>query len=212
MTTWRHVLGQLSARHDLTPDEASWAMGEVMAGAATPAQISALAIALRVKGEAPAELLGMVEAILANAIRVPLSSSAVDVVGTGGDGAHTVNISTMAALVVAGCGVPVLKHGNRAISSRAGTADVLEALGVAIDIPTDAVATCLAEAGIAFCFAPAHHPGFRHAGPVRKELGVPTVFNVLGPLCNPGQPPAALLGCADLRMAPLLAPVQCDRG
>lgn len=212
MTDWAAVLGRLSARHDLTSEQAAWAMSQVMSGQATPAQIAALAIALRVKGEAVAELTGMVEAILDNAVRVPLSAPAVDVVGTGGDGAHTVNISTMAAFVVAGCGVPVLKHGNRAISSKSGTADVLEALGVAVDLPPALVSTCLAQAGMAFCFAPAHHPGFRHAGPVRRELGVATVFNVLGPLCNPGQPAAALLGCADVRMAPLLAHVQCERG
>ena len=167
---------------------------------------------LRVKGETAVEIEGMVTAILDNASLVSLDRTAVDVVGTGGDGAHTVNISTMAALVVAGAGAPVLKHGNRAISSRSGTADVLESLGVAITMPPKLVSSCVADAGIAFCFAPAHHPGFRHAGAVRKELGVPTIFNALGPLCNPGQPAAALIGCADLRLAPILAQVQADRG
>jgi anthranilate phosphoribosyltransferase len=123
-----------------------------------------------------------------------------------------VNISTMAALTVAGAGIPVLKHGNRAISSKAGTADVLEALGVAINMPTTLLSSCVADAGIAFCFAPAHHPAMKYAGAVRKELGIPTVFNVLGPLSNPGQPAASLLGCADLRLAPVLAQVQLDRG
>jgi anthranilate phosphoribosyltransferase len=154
----------------------------------------------------------MVKAMLANAIEVNLDRIAVDVVGTGGDGAHTVNISTMAALTVAGAGIPVLKHGNRAISSKAGTADVLEALGVAINMPTTLLSSCVADAGIAFCFAPAHHPAMKYAGAVRKELGIPTVFNVLGPLSNPGQPAASLLGCADLRLAPVLAQVQLDRG
>lgn len=212
MTKWRSILTLISAGADLTDDQARWAMSDIMAGEASPATIGAFLIGLRVKGETAGEVRGMVEAILASAVTVPLTGPAIDVVGTGGDGAHTVNISTMASLVVAGTGVTVLKHGNRAISSQSGTADVLEALGVAVPVPADRVATCAAEAGMAFCFAPAHHPGFAHAGPVRKELGVPTIFNVLGPLCNPGQPPAALIGCADLRLAPVLAQVQQDRG
>ena len=210
--SWKEILGLISARTELTDSQTYWAMNQIMSGTATDAQIAAYAMGLRVKGETSGEIEGMVKAILANANTVSLSAPALDIVGTGGDGAHTVNVSTMAALVAAGAGVPILKHGNRAISSKSGTADVLEALGVAISMPPELVASCVAEAGIAFCFAPAHHPGFRHAGPVRKELGVPTIFNVLGPLCNPGQPPAALLGCADLRLAPVLAQVQCDRG
>lgn len=210
--SWKEILGHITSRQDLTDEQTFWAMNNIMSGNATDSQIAGYAVGLRVKGETAAEMEGMVRAILANANTVSLDRAAVDIVGTGGDGAHTVNVSTMAALVAAGAGVPVLKHGNRAISSKAGTADVLEALGVAISMPTELVSSCVAEAGIAFCFAPAHHPGFRHAGPVRKELGVPTIFNVLGPLCNPGQPPAALLGCADLRLAPVLAQVQRDRG
>lgn len=209
---WKHVLGQIAAGNDLTAEHTFWAMSQIMAGIATDAQIAGFAVGLRVKGETATEIEGMVTAILDNATLVPLDRPAVDVVGTGGDGAHTVNISTMAALVVAGTGAPVLKHGNRAISSRSGTADVLESLGVAITMPPNLVSACVADAGIAFCFAPSHHPGFRHAGAVRKELGVPTIFNVLGPLCNPGQPAAALIGCADLRLAPILAQVQADRG
>jgi anthranilate phosphoribosyltransferase len=209
---WKKVLGQITAGNDLSAQQTFWAMGQIMAGQATDAQIAGFAMGLRVKGETAIEIEGMVKAILDNASLVTLDRPAVDVVGTGGDGAHTVNISTMASLVVAGAGVPVLKHGNRAISSRSGTADVLEALGVAISMPPTLVGSCVADAGIAFCFAPNHHPGFRHAGSVRKELGVPTVFNVLGPLCNPGQPAAALIGCADARLAPTLAQVQLDRG
>jgi anthranilate phosphoribosyltransferase len=210
--SWKEILGQISARTQLSSDQTFWAMNQIMSGVATDAQIAAYAMGLRVKGENATEIEGMVKAILANANKVTLTAPALDIVGTGGDGAHTVNVSTMAALVAAGAGVPILKHGNRAISSKSGTADVLEALGVAITMPPELVASCVAEAGIAFCFAPAHHPGFRYAGPVRKELGVPTIFNFLGPLCNPGQPPAALIGCADLRLAPVLAQVQCDRG
>lgn len=210
--SWKHILGLIAVQTDLDNGQSQWAMNEIMSGQATAAHIAAFVMGLRVKNETVEEITGMVEAILANAERVTLDYDAVDIVGTGGDGAHTVNVSTMAALTVAGLGIPVLKHGNRAISSRAGTADVLEALGVALNIPVDDVAQCVAQAGIAFCFAPAHHPGFRHAGPVRKELGIPTVFNVLGPLCNPGQPQASLLGCSDLRLAPLMAHVQQERG
>lgn len=209
---WKEVLGTLVSGRDLSFDQAFWAMNEMMSGTATDSQLAGLVIGLRVKGETPQEVSGMVKAMLANAIQVNLDRIAVDVVGTGGDGAHTVNISTMAALTVAGAGIPVLKHGNRAISSKAGTADVLEALGVAINMPPSLLSSCVAEAGIAFCYAPLHHPAMKYAANVRKELGVPTVFNVLGPLSNPGQPEAALLGCADFRLAPVLAQVQLDRG
>ena len=209
---WKEVLGTLVAGNDLSFDQAFWAMNEMMSGTATDSQLAGLVIGMRVKGETSQEVSGMVKAMLANAVEVDLDRIAVDVVGTGGDGAHTVNISTMAALAVAGAGIPVLKHGNRAISSKAGTADVLEALGVAINMPTTLLSSCVAEAGIAFCFAPAHHPAMKYAANVRKELGVPTVFNVLGPLSNPGQPEAALLGCADVRLAPVLAQVQLERG
>lgn len=210
--TWKHILGQLAQGIDLSGSEATWAMNALMSGTSTDAQIAAFVMGLKVKGETATEVGGLVEAMLANAVAVPLNQVAVDVVGTGGDGAHTVNISTMSSLVVAGTGAPVLKHGNRAISSKSGTADVLEALGVAVSMPAEHVATCLADAGIAFCFAPNHHPAMRYAATTRKELGIPTVFNVLGPLANPGQPAAALLGCADARFAPVLAQVQLNRG
>jgi anthranilate phosphoribosyltransferase len=209
--TWKHILGQLAQSVDLHASEATWAMNALMSGTSTDAQIAAFAMGLKVKGETATEVGGLVDAMLANAIAVPLDRVAVDVVGTGGDGAHTVNISTMSALVVAGTGAPVLKHGNRAISSKSGTADVLEALGVAVNMPAERVSTCLADAGIAFCFAPNHHPAMRYAATTRKELGIPTVFNVLGPLANPGQPAGALLGCADTRFAPVLAQVQLNR-
>jgi anthranilate phosphoribosyltransferase len=209
--TWKYILGQLAQSIDLQSIEASWAMNTMMSGTSTDAQIAAFVMGLKVKGETATEVGGLVEAMLSNAVAVPLDYAAVDVVGTGGDGAQTVNISTMSALVVAGTGAPVLKHGNRAISSKSGTADVLEALGVAVNMPAERVSTCLADAGIAFCFAPNHHPAMRYAATTRKELGIPTVFNVLGPLANPGQPAAALLGCADSRFAPVLAQVQLSR-
>jgi anthranilate phosphoribosyltransferase len=150
--------------------------------------------------------------MLANAVAVPVSGPAVDIVGTGADRASTVNISTMAALVVAGTGRRVVKHGNRAASSACGTADVLEELGVAIDLPADAVAATVEEVGIGFCFAPVFHPGMRHAGAPRRELGVPTAFNFLGPLTNPARVRAAAIGCADRRMAPVMAAVLARRG
>jgi anthranilate phosphoribosyltransferase len=146
----------------------------------------------------------------ATAVQLPMST--VDIVGTGGDGAHTVNISTMAAVVTAAAGVPVAKHGNRAASSSSGAADVLEALGVVIDLPAEAVARCVAEVGIGFFFAPVFHPGMRHAAAARREMGIGTVFNFLGPLTNPARPAAAAVGCADARMAPVLAAVLAGRG
>jgi anthranilate phosphoribosyltransferase len=210
--TWPSLLNALIDRHDLAAEDTTWAMNEIMSGAATPAQIAGFAIALRAKGETAAEIAGMAAGMLAHAKRVHIDGHAVDVVGTGGDQAHTVNISTMSALVAAAAGVPVVKHGNRAASSQCGTADVLETLGVRIELSADAVATCVREVGIGFCFAPVFHPALRFAGPVRRELGVPTAFNVLGPLTNPAQPSAGLIGCASTRMAPVVAEVFAGRG
>lgn len=214
--TWPDLLGALLRGDELSTDETAWAMGEIMAGEASPAQIAGFITALRAKGETPAEIAGLVRAMLAHAttvsLPVELRAAAVDVVGTGGDRAYTVNISTMAALVVAGAGVPVVKHGNRAASSACGAADLLEQLGIPLDLGPEEVARCVAEAGIGFCFAPRFHPGMRHAGPVRRELGVPTAFNLLGPLTNPAQPGACAIGCADARMAPVMAQVFAARG
>ncbi|MGK5674223.1 anthranilate phosphoribosyltransferase [Micromonospora sp. URMC 106] len=214
--TWPHLLAALLRGEELSTADTAWAMGEIMSGAATPAQIAGFAVALRAKGETSAELAGLVEAMLGRAVPVELPDAlrdtALDVVGTGGDLAHTVNISTMASLVVAGAGVRVVKHGNRAASSSCGTADVLEFLGVPLDLGPEGVARCVAEAGIGFCFAARYHPGMRHAGPVRREMGVPTFFNFLGPLTNPARPRAAAVGCFDLRMAPVMAGVFAARG
>jgi anthranilate phosphoribosyltransferase len=212
MPTWPDLLTALLAGTDLTRDQATWAMDQIMSGDATTAQVAGLVVALRAKGESADEVAGLVDAMLAHAVRVPLTVPALDVVGTGGDRAHTVNISTMAALVAAAAGAPVVKHGNRAASSQTGTADVLERLGVPLSLPPDAVLACVADAGIGFCFAAAYHPAMRHAAAPRRELGVPTVFNVLGPLANPAQPAAALIGCADARLAPVLAAVLAARG
>ena len=211
---WPAVLGRLTAGDDLAADEARAAMSEILDGAATPAQIAGYIVALRVKGETVPELTGMVEAMLAAAERVtlPPGPPAVDIVGTGGDRAHTINVSTLAALVVAGAGGRVCKHGNRAASSATGTADVLEALGVRIDCGPEDVARCVTEAGIGFCFAPRFHPAMRHAGPTRRELGVPTAFNVLGPLANPAGVQRMMIGVADDRMAERMVGVLAARG
>lgn len=218
--TWPDLLTSLLRGAELSTDDTAWAMGEVMAGNATPVQTAGFVTALRAKGETPAELAGLVKAMLGAAVPVDLAPllgagaarDAVDIVGTGGDRAHTVNISTMAALVTAGAGVRVVKHGNRAASSACGTADVLEELGVPLELGPDEVARCAAEAGIAFCFAPRFHPGMRHAAVARRELGIPTAFNFLGPLTNPARPRAGAVGCADARMAPVMAGVFAGRG
>jgi anthranilate phosphoribosyltransferase len=210
--TWPGLLSRLLARQDLPAADTAWAMGEIMSGEATPAQIAAFVVALRAKGEAADEVRGLADTMRDRATPVDLPLACVDVVGTGGDGAHTVNISSMASVVVAAAGVPVAKHGNRAASSSSGSADVLEALGVVIDLPAPGVARCVQEAGIGFFFAPVFHPGFRHTGAPRREMGIGTVFNFLGPLTNPARPVAAAIGCADLRMAPVLAAVLAGRG
>jgi len=211
---WPAILGTLTGGGSLSREVARAAMAEILTGAATPAQIAGYVIALRMKGETVDELAGMVDAMLASSERVEIDTSGpvVDIVGTGGDRAHTINVSTIAALVVAGAGGKVCKHGNRAASSACGTADVLEALGVAITLGPAGVARCVAEAGIGFCFAPRYHPAMRHAGPPRRELGVPTAFNVLGPLSNPGRVTRYLIGVADARMAERMAGVLLANG
>jgi anthranilate phosphoribosyltransferase len=210
--TWPRLLTALLARETLTAAETAWAMGEIMSGEATPAQVAGFAMALRAKGETAEEVAGLVDTMLARATPIAVSADAVDVVGTGADRANTVNISTMAAIVVAAAGVRVVKHGNRAASSKCGSADLLEELGIPVDLEVAAVERCVAEVGIGFCFAAKFHPGMRHAAMPRRELGVPTVFNFLGPLTNPGRPRAAAVGCADTRMAPVMAGVLAGRG
>jgi anthranilate phosphoribosyltransferase len=212
LQNWPSLLTALMAGHELSADDTAWAMDEIMAGDATPAQLAAFAVLLRAKGETSQELAGLVRTMVARATPVHVEGRTVDVVGTGADRAHTVNISTMAALVVAGSGRRVVKHGNRAASSSCGSADVLEELGVAIDLPPEGVQQTVAEVGIGFCFAPVFHSGMRHAGAPRRELAVPTFFNFLGPLTNPARVPAAAIGCADRRMAPVMAGVLAARG
>ncbi len=210
--TWPAVLGSLLAGESLSSEATAWAMDEVMEGSATPAQVAGFAIALRAKGETPSEVAGLVATMLSRARPLAVSGPVVDTCGTGGDRSHTVNISTMAALVVAGTGARVVKHGNRAASSTCGSADLLEALGVRIDLEPAGVARCVEEAGIGFCFAPVFHPAFRHTATPRRELGVPTVFNFLGPLTNPARPGFQAVGVADARMAGVMAGVLAARG
>lgn len=212
LQTWPGLIGRLMRREDLATADTSWVMDRVLGDEATPAQLAGFLVALRSKGETAAEIGGLAEAMMRHARRVRVDGRAVDVVGTGGDQAHTVNISSMAAVVTAAAGAPVVKHGNRAASSACGSADVLEELGVAIDLQPAGVETCVAELGIGFCFAAVFHPSMRYTGGVRRELGVPTAMNVLGPLTNPAQPGAALVGCADARIAPVIAEVFASRG
>lgn len=209
--TWSRVLGALVRAETLPIEATAWAMDQIMRGDATAAQIAGFAIALRAKGETVDEVEGLVETMYRHAEPFSVPGAIVDVVGTGGDGAHTVNISTMSAIVAAGAGARIVKHGNRAASSSSGAADVLEALGVRLDLPIARVAEVAEEAGITFCFAPVFHPAFRHAA-VRRELGVPTTFNILGPLTNPAKPRAQAVGVADRRMAPIIAGVLAKRG
>jgi anthranilate phosphoribosyltransferase len=206
---WPVILGHLMERVALSREQAHSAMAEILDGAATPAQIAAFIVALRMKGETVDELVGMVDAMLAASTRVEIDTDGpvVDIVGTGGDRAHTINVSTISALVVAGAGARVCKHGGQAASSACGSADLLEELGVAIMLGPQGVARCVEEAGMGFCVAPRYHPAMRHAGPSRRDLGIPTAFNILGPLSNPGRVRRYLLGVADERMAEGMAGV-----
>lgn len=210
--TWPQLLTQVLAGHDLSAGQMGWAMSQVMSGATPDAVLAGLLVALRAKGETVTELRALADVMLDHARRFEVEGPALDIVGTGGDRSHTVNISTMASLVAAGAGVPVVKHGNRAASSSSGSADVLQALGVRLDLSPEQAVRLLDEAGITFCFAQSFHPSFRFAAGVRRDLGIPTAFNVLGPLTNPGQPRYAAIGVADPRMAPLIAGVFAERG
>jgi len=211
-TAWPSLIGALIRGEALTADETAWAMNEIMDGAATPAQIAGFAVALRMKGETPGEVSGLAEAMMEHASPIAVPGRLVDLVGTGGDGARTVNISTMGTIVAAAAGARMVKHGNRAATSACGAADVLEALGVVIDLPPPATEQLAQEIGIAFLFAPLYHPALRHAAAPRGELGVPTFFNFLGPVANPARPTAQAVGVADPRMGPILAGVLAGRG
>jgi len=211
-TSWPEVLGALVAGTDLDAPQTAWAMRELRSGEATPAQIAGFAVALRAKGETIDEVLGLVEAMYAVATPLSIPGRLLDVVGTGGDRSMSVNISTMAAIVAAGAGARVVKHGNRSASSKSGSADVLEQLGIRLDLTPARVAAVAEEAGITFCFAATFHPAMRHAAVARRELGIGTTFNLLGPLTNPARAGAQAIGCADPRQAPVMAGVFAGRG
>ncbi|UNO42533.1 anthranilate phosphoribosyltransferase [Streptomyces sp. MST-110588] len=210
--TWPDVLNTLLEGRDLAADDTAWAMDRIMRGEASDAQIAGFAVALRAKGETVAEISGLVRAMYGHANLIEVPGPSVDIVGTGGDGAKTVNISTMSSIVVAGTGAKVVKHGNRAASSASGASDVLEKLGVNLDLTPRRVVQVAAEAGITFCFAVKFHPALRHVAAARRELGIRTTFNVLGPLTNPAKVTAQATGVADARMAPILAGVLAERG
>ncbi|GAA2127282.1 anthranilate phosphoribosyltransferase [Streptomyces synnematoformans] len=210
--SWPDVISALIAGRDLSTEDTAWAMDQIMSGEATNAQIAGFAVALRAKGETVAELSGLVRTMYEHAHTIDVPGPTVDVVGTGGDRARTVNISTMSAIVVAGTGAKVVKHGNRAASSASGASDVLEKLGVNLDLTPQRVAEVAGEAGITFCFAVKFHPALRHVAQTRKELGVATPFNFLGPLANPARVGAQATGVADARMAPIMAGVLAERG
>jgi anthranilate phosphoribosyltransferase len=213
---WPAVLAAVAAGGDLGAAEAGAAVADILEGNSTPAQIAAFMFGLRCKGETVGEMTGMLAAMLdaAELVAVPadLFGRLVDTCGTGGDRSGTINVSTISALVVAGAGVPVCKHGGRAASSRSGSADVLEALGVVIDLGPQGVLRCIQEAGIGFCFAPRYHPAMRHAGPVRGQLGVPTAFNFLGPLANPARVDRQVVGVGDPNMAEKMVQVLAANG
>ncbi len=209
---WPGILTALLRGQDLGADDTAWAMDRIMSGEATDAQIAGFSVALRAKGETVREVSGLVRAMYAHANTIEVPGPSVDIVGTGGDMAKTVNISTMSAIVVAGTGAKVVKHGNRASSSASGSSDVLEKLGVNLDLTPRRVAEVAGEAGITFCFAVKFHPALRYAAKARKELGAQTTFNILGPLTNPAQVRAQAVGVADARMAPIVAGVLAERG
>ncbi|PZH02912.1 anthranilate phosphoribosyltransferase [Streptomyces sp. NTH33] len=210
--SWPVLLNGLLEGRDLTADETAWAMDLIMRGEATEAQIAGFVVALRAKGETVEEITGLVRAMYEHANVIEVPGETVDIVGTGGDGAKTVNISTMSSIVVAGTGARVVKHGNRAASSASGASDVLEKLGVNLELTPRRVAEVAREAGITFCFAVKFHPALRHAGAARGQLAIRTVFNVLGPLTNPARVRAQAVGVADPRMAPVVAGVFAERG
>lgn len=212
VASWPDLTSVLVGGGDLSADQTAWAMGSVMTGGATPVQLAGFLVALRAKGETVAELTGLADAMISHAVPCRVEGRTLDIVGTGGDRAHTVNISTMAAIVLAGTGITVVKHGNRASSSSSGSADVLEALGIRLDQPADRVAEIASEVGITFCFAQVFHPSMKHAAAARRDLGIPTAFNFLGPLTNPSRPRATAVGVADARMAPIVAGVFGARG
>lgn len=211
-TTWSQILETLTNGLDLDSLSAKWAMNEILQGNAEVPEIKDFLLALKAKGEIAEEVNSFVSVMYQHSAPIQITERAVDTVGTGGDGANTINISTTAAIIAAAAGAKVVKHGNRAASSKSGSADLLEALGINIDLDGVGVEAVFAEIGIGFCFAPKFHPAMRFAAPARKELGVPTIFNILGPLANPAKPKAAAIGVANDRMHLLMAEVLAAKG
>ena len=210
--SWPILLGKLLEKGNLNRAEAGWAMSQIMAGEASEAQMGAFMLALRGKGETVEELAGLVDVMLQHSVILDTGSDAVDIVGTGGDLVGTVNISSMSAIVTAASGIPVMKHGSRSASGKTGSSEMLEVLGIRLDLSPERVADIFREVGITFFFAPVFHPAMRYVAPVRKQLGVPTTFNFLGPLANPAQPKATSLGVANRQIAPLMAAEMASRG
>jgi anthranilate phosphoribosyltransferase len=209
---WKSIFNKLTSREDLDIDQARWAMTQLISNEATPSQVGGFLLAIRTKGESVQELSGFVDVLLEHAVKPPLGSDAIDIVGTGGDLLGTVNISTMAAILVSAAGYPVLKHGSRSASGKTGSSEMLEALGVNLELSPEQIAQVFEKVGISFFFAPLFHPALKNVGPIRKELGVPTTFNFLGPLANPVQPVATALGVANASVAPLMAAEMASRG
>lgn len=212
MATLQELLSRLVEHEDLTQEETAAVMDDVLTDSTSPVAMGAFLAALRVKRETPAEVAGLAQAMLDHAVRFEVPGRTVDIVGTGGDGFSTVNISTIASIVIAGTGLTVVKHGNRAATSKSGSADVLAELGVNLELPPEDVAALASDVGITFCFAQVFHPAMRFAMPIRKELGIPTTFNILGPLTNPAQPQASAIGSSSMRVAPVLAGVIASQG
>lgn len=210
--SWPQLLNGLLEGRDQSADDTAWAMDRIMRGEATDVQIAGFAVAMRAKGETVEEISGLVRSMYEHANVIEVPGDTVDIVGTGGDGAKTVNISTMSAIVIAGTGAKVVKHGNRAASSASGASDVLEKLGVNLELTPKRVAEVADEAGITFCFAVKFHPALRHVAAARGQLGIRTTFNFLGPLTNPAKVRAQAVGVADARMAPIVAGVFAERG
>ena len=210
--TWPQVLAQLLEKRDLSRAQASWAMRQIMSGETAESQVGAFMLALRSKGESVEELAGLVDTMLEHAVLLNTGNDALDIVGTGGDLVGTVNVSSMAAILAAAMGIPVMKHGSRSASGKTGSSEMLEVLGVRLDLSPDQVAETFRDVGITFFFAPVFHPAMRYVAPVRKALGVPTTFNFLGPLANPAQPVATSLGVANPVIAPLMAAEMANRG
>lgn len=212
INSWPTILAKLLDRSDLNRSEANWAMTQIMGGDASEAQVGAFMLALRAKGETVQELAGLVDIMLSHAVILDTGNDALDIVGTGGDQVGTVNISSMAAILASASGVPVMKHGSRSASGKTGSSEMLEVLGIRLDLSPERVANVFREVGLTFFFAPVFHPAMRFVAPIRRELGIPTTFNFLGPLANPAQPIATSLGVANAKIAPLMAQEVAARG